>query len=348
MNSSSPKTLCQPAEWAPHSACWLAWPSHADLWGPLDDVRAEFRALCEAIADPDPVTRRPRGEKLRIVTLPTEESRRTAAEALGPLGAEFFAAPFGDIWLRDTAPVFARTPANALTAVSFRFNGWGEKYVLPGDADLSQAIAGQSGLAVRREDWVFEGGSLDVDGEGTGLTSEQCLLNPNRNPALDREQISARLRESLGVEKLLWLGDGLLNDHTDGHVDNIARFVAPGRVVCMEALSPDDPNRAVLDEIAARLRSFTDARGRQLDVVRIPSPGRVENDEGKIVPVSYVNFYIANTTVVVPCYNPEFDARAVAALRPLFPGRRVVGLPASTILTGGGSFHCITQQVPEL
>jgi agmatine deiminase len=178
------------------------------------------------------------------------------------------------------------------------------------------------------------------------LTTRQCLLHPKRNPGLSEADIVRALEECLGISRVLWLREGLLHDHTDGHVDTIARFVAPATVVCMAPSGDDDPNAAVLETIARDLSEMRDARGRRLEVIRIPSPGRVTDAEGLILPASYLNFYVGNTTVVVPTYGTRWDEAAVRQLEPLFPGRRVVGRSARAILTGGGAFHCITQQQP--
>jgi agmatine deiminase len=201
---------------------------------------------------------------------------------------------------------------------------------------------------VLEHDWVLEGGSVEVDGQGTVLTTRQCLLNPNRNPGLDQADLEKSLREGLGAEKVLWLEEGLIHDHTDGHIDTLARFVAPGVVVCMEAHDVNDPNAATLDRLAADLAGFTDARGRRLRVVRIPSPGVVRDEGGELLPASFVNFYIGNRSVVVPTYGTPYDEAALAELAPLFPGRRILGRSARAILSGGGAFHCITQQQPEV
>ncbi len=341
----------QPAEWAPHAAVWLAWPSHGDLWGEegLAEAQTEFLALLLAITDPDE-DGAPRGEHIELL-LRTDDDERLAREKLSALfrsgGVRARRALYGDIWLRDTLPIFLTGPDGATASVRFRFNGWGTKYLLPGDAELAAVVAGLSEQKSYTRSLVLEGGSVEVDGEGTILTTRQCLRNPNRNPGMSEEALSAELCEALGGEKVLWLGDGLENDHTDGHIDTIARFVAPGRVVCMAASGDDDPNREVLERIARDLAGMQDARGRALDVVRIPSPGRVADEDGVVMPASYVNFYIGNRVVVVPTYDTPFDAPAVAALAKLFPQHRVVGLPALAILEGGGAFHCITQQVPR-
>jgi len=335
----------QPAEWEPHAAVWSAWPSAADLW--LDDLkpaRREIAALFKAIADVK--SGKPRGEKLKILAN-GKEAVASATKALAGLGAEIIPAMFGDIWLRDTAPIFTRK-GKKLEAASFLFNGWGGKYVLPGDGGVSAFVAARADASVGVHDWVLEGGSIDVDGKGTALTTKQCLLNPNRNPDLNKAQIARRLRNALGIEKLIWLGDGLANDHTDGHIDNIARFIAPGVVMCMEPSGADDPNRDALKAIIADLKAAKDVKGKKLEIVTVPSPGRVEDEEGEVIPASSMNFYIGNTTVVVPLYGAKTDGAAVKAIEKAFPGRRTVGLPAGHVITGGGSFHCITQQEPKV
>ena len=242
--------------------------------------------------------------------------------------------------------MFLKGKNGETASVSFAFNGWGGKYVLPHDDAISSRIAEEAKLLSFRFGWVFEGGSVDVDGEGTCLTTRQCLLNPNRNPDMTIEAIEAGLKEALGCTSVLWLGDGLLNDHTDGHVDTIARFVAPGVVVCMRPSGSFDPNARALFDIDADLCSFWDAQGRRLKVVNVPSPGLVTDGGGRTMPASYVNFYIANTTVIVPAYGAPNDEPARAALAKLFPTRRAVSVPAKELLEGGGAFHCISQQEP--
>jgi agmatine deiminase len=347
MNSPQQEGFRQPAEWAAHSACWLAWPFDAGLWMEnLPAAQTSFARLCAAIADLDPETGKARGERLEIL-VPDAVHERVARQALGPVAevARFHPIPFGDIWVRDTAPIFVKRGNGEVAAVAFKFNGWGGKYVLAHDDGVAMRVAAASGLRVFEADFVLEGGSVEVDGEGTLLTTRQCLLNSNRGSST-QAGIEARLKAQLGAEKVLWLGDGLINDHTDGHIDTVARFIAPGRVLCMRPVDGEDPNRVALEQMAEDLRGFTDARGRKLEVVQITSPGRVENADGEVMAASYVNFYLGNRTVVVPTYGTRFDDEAVAAIGALFPGRRTVGVPAKAILTGGGAFHCITQQQP--
>jgi agmatine deiminase len=335
----------QPAEWEPHWACWLAFPSHADLWGDrLAGTRAEFVDLCRAIADPNPATGQLQGEQLEILVL-DQAGLATAEQMLVGLNPRFHIMPFGDIWLRDTGSIFLKHAEGAIATVRFQFNGWGGKYNLPGDEQVASQIAQITGLPEFELPFVLEGGAIETDGQGTCLTTSQCLLNPNRNPGLSQTEIEQALQAGLGVQKVLWLQAGLLNDHTDGHVDTLARFVAPGVVMCMQP-QVDDPNAPALNQIAADLATFSDAQGRPLQVVGVPSPGKVLDQTGEIMPASYMNFYIGNRTVVVPTYGSEFDSAAVAKIAEFFPTRRTVGLSAKQILFGGGSFHCITQHQP--
>jgi len=285
------------------------------------------------------------GETLEVL-VPDEANESLARAALEGTSARFHRLPFGDIWLRDTAPIFVRNPEGEVASARFGFNGWGGKYVLEHDSEVASRIAVRAGQREFATPWILEGGSIDVDGEGTCLTTRQCLLNPNRNPRLGARAIEEGLQDQLGVEKTIWLGNGLRNDHTDGHVDNIARFVAPGRVLCMRPSGSDDPNREALEAIVRDLGDARDARGRKLDVVRIPSPGLIDGEGGPL-PASYANFYVGNRAVVVPAYGAPFDDEAAKALGELFPGRSIVPVDARAILSGGGAFHCITQQVPR-
>ncbi|MEI6429894.1 MAG: agmatine deiminase family protein [Pseudanabaena sp. ELA607] len=337
--SQSPQDLGyrQPAEWQTHRTCWLAFPSHGDLWLEyLEIVQAEFVALAKAIAQSEPI---------QVLVLP--ETAAIAAQMLQGVDVTFHQIPFGDIWMRDITPIFTRHAASQTVAgLQFNWNGWGGKYLLEHDEQVAERVINAAQVERFCFDYVLEGGAVEVDGLGTCLTTKQCLLNPNRNPQRSPAQIEADLQQALGVEKVLWLESGLLNDHTDGHIDTIARFIAPHTVMCMTAKDANDPNAAVLADIADQLASFTDAEGKPLQVVQIPSPGLVLDPEGEIMPASYLNFYIANGAVIVPTYGTPYDALAVEMIGQYFPNRKTIGLSAKHILLGGGAFHCITCHQP--
>ena len=322
-------TLPPLPEWAPHEAVWIGFPSDPELWvEDLAPAQAEVAAFARAVHAGG------KGEIVRLVA--ADEEAAATARKLAPF-AEVIVEPFGDIWLRDTGPILLGT-GKSRRAQGFRFNGWGAKYDLPGDDTIGERIAIAAALPYARADWILEGGAIDGDGSGTVVTTEQCLLNPNRNP-FSRQEVEDRLLADLGLERVVWLSDGLANDHTDGHVDNLARFVAPGRVAIPTA-APNDPNTAVYKDAARRLNAA------KLDIVTLPSPGRILSDDGDIIPASYMNFYIGNAVVVVPQYGAANDKAAVAVVQALFPDRQAIGLRADHVLTGGGSFHCISQQIP--
>jgi len=308
---------------------WIGFPSDADLWED-DLVPAQFEVVAFAKA----IHAQGAGEQVWLVA--ANDVAAAKARELAPF-AKVVIERFGDIWLRDTGAILTGSGATR-RAVGFRFNGWGDKYDLAGDDSIGERLAAEAGLPFTKADWVLEGGAIDGDGTGIFLTTEQCLLNPNRNPGFGKDEIETRMARDLGATRLVWLGDGLINDHTDGHVDNLARFVAPGRVAIPEAVE-DDPNAPAYADAAEAL---LDA---DLEVVAIPSPGLVEED-GEAVPASYMNFYIGNAVVVVPQYGSANDVAAIEAIQELFPDRKVIGLRADHVLTGGGSFHCISQQVP--
>lgn len=323
-------TARQPPEWAPHEFVWIGFPSHAELWkDDLESAREQVAAFAAAVHAGG------KGEEVRLVAADPESA--AAAERLAPF-ATIVEERFGDIWLRDTGPLIVANGDRE--ARSFRFNGWGGKYELEHDDTIGPRLAWTLGLEPVRHDWVLEGGAIDVDGTGLAATTEQCLLNPNRNPGLDRTEIEARLRDHLGIDRLLWLGEGLQGDHTDGHVDNLARFVAEGTLAVPVPESSRDPNASAFADARYRAEAF----GLRVEV--LPSPGRIEQD-GKLVAASYMNFYIGNAAVVVPTWGTANDDAAVELIGALFPGRKAVGLSATHILTGGGSFHCISQQVPR-
>ena len=318
-----------PPEWAPQAALWCGWPHLADEWGgDLSGPREQVAAFIRAASAFLPVK----------VAAGSPEALASAGAAVGDV-AQVVDVPAGDIWLRDTGPIVTGQGARRV-AQAFRFNGWGGKYLMPGDTETANAIAAKENLAAEQHQIVLEGGAIDADGEGRLLTTRQCLLNPNRNPTLSAAEIEARICAALGIDQMIWLGDGLLNDHTDGHVDNIARFIGPGHALCQMPSGEDDPNTAVLLEIEATLREAG------LRVTTIPSPGLVEGLDGEPVPASHMNFTITNGAVLVPVYEDHFSLVALAEMRILFPGRKIIGLPAGHILAGGGSFHCMTREIP--
>jgi agmatine deiminase len=333
-------TIEIPPEWAPQKAVWTAWPADPREWnGDLETPRADVAALIRALAG---------GVHVRLLVNGAEAEASARASLEGAAG--IVPARYGDIWLRDTGPIFARVEGKP-AALRFKTNSWGGKFDLPEDAAVGGEIAKLAGIPERRFDFILEGGAIEHDGEGTVLTARQTLLNPNRN-GWTKTRAEAALAGALGARKVIWIDEGLLNDHTDGHIDNLARFVAPGRVVCQAPATPDDPNAAVLDAIAHVLEQETDARGRRLDVVRIPGVGNYRNALGETSPASYMNFIIANEAVAVPVYGTPSQDAALGMLRELFPGRTVMGIPSKGLLgcgdAGGGSFHCITQQEPVL
>ena len=329
-----------PAEWAPHRTTYTAWPAYEFAWGPaLQAAQSEFCAFVRAWSEDSAQ------EPLTVLVAP--DVLREAKAALGDLATKVQLQPFayGDVWVRDTAPIFVKGKKGLATA-RFRFNGWGAKYLYLHDNSVAERLAAHAAVPNYAYDFVLEGGAVEVDGLGTCLTTRSCLQNPNRGEPASDAEITQRLQAALGVTQVVWIEGGLANDHTDGHIDNIARFVAEGTVVCMQALSADDPNREVLDAIFETLQSAQDARGQKLKVVRVPSPGRVLNTEGEVMPASYMNFIIGNHRVLMPVFGTEWDAKAQHALQAVFPRHEVVACSARAILEGGGTFHCMTQQEP--
>ena len=318
-------------EWAPHERLWIGFPAIRAEWrAAFDGARAQIAAFASAIADDG------KGEAVTLVT--NSEGDAAVARDLVEREVEVIVEPIGDVWLRDTAPIITGTGPER-RAADFAFNGWGGKYLMPGDADIGERLSARYGFQRDAQAMVLEGGGIDWDGAGLAVTTEQCLLNPNRNPDMGHGAIEAVLRETLGFTRILWLGEGLYGDHTDGHVDNLARWVAPGLLLLPEASGADDPNAAVYADALRRAEGFG------IDIVTIPSPGRVEVD-GEPVPASYMNFLICNTTIALPAYGTRWDDAAAAVMADLFPNHRIVPLPSDAILSGGGSFHCTSQQVP--
>lgn len=318
-----------PPEWHPQEWLWIGFPHDAEEWpGFLEAAQAQIAAFASAVADS--------GQQVRLIA--RDEANAAQARRLASAKVTVEQRVYGDVWLRDTGPLVMSDGAHRI-ARRFRFNGWGGKYLMQGDQSIGAELAHDAALHVTTCDWILEGGAIDTDGTGLVVTTEQCLLNPNRNPDLSREDIEWRLGRDLGFDRVLWLGDGLLHDHTDGHVDNLARFVAPGELALPRATGADDPNAATYADAKARAEDFG------LIVREVPSPGRVET-EGRVEPASYMNFAITSKLVVVPTFGTPHDAEGVAAVAALFPDRDTVGLPADAVLAGGGGFHCASQQMP--
>jgi agmatine deiminase len=320
--------MLMPPEWAQQDWLWIGFPHDAEEWpGYLARAQEQIAAFANAVAES--------GQQVRLLVRDTANEAR-ARELCSP-AVTLERRAYGDVWLRDTGPL-VRADGSALRC---QFNGWGEKYLMDGDQAIGAELARDAGLPVVEGDWILEGGAIDGDGTGLVVTTEQCLLNPNRNPLLSRADIEQHLAADLGFDRVLWLGDGLINDHTDGHVDNLARFVGPNRLALPRATGPDDPNAAI----------YADAKNRALEfgveLAEIPSPGLVKRGD-VIEPASYANFAITSHLVVVPTFGSVHDDDAVAAIAKLFPDRETIGLPADAVLAGGGGFHCASQQMPRL
>jgi agmatine deiminase len=323
-------TALMPPEWAPQEWLWIGFPHLAEEWpGWLEPAQEQIADFASAVAES--------GQAVRLLVRDDANAARARQLVSGKVTLERRA--YGDIWLRDTGPLVVFEADGTRAARRFGFNGWGGKYLMPGDQDIGAELARDAGLAIITSPMILEGGAIDGDGTGLVATTEQCLLNPNRNPAMSREQLAAELAAQLGFTRVLWLGEGLVNDHTDGHVDNLARFVGPNRLVVPEPSGTDDPNAQIYADAAARAAAFG------VEVARIPSPGRIERD-GMIEPASYVNFAITSHLVVVPTFGSPHDADGVAAIAALFPDRDTIGLPGAAVLAGGGGFHCASQQMP--
>jgi agmatine deiminase len=324
-----------PAEWERHKRCWMAWPSREPLWGDcIEEARRAFTEVARTIADFEPVT---------MICNPAD-----AADVSLACGAGVDVLPLGidDSWMRDFGPTFLVDRQGSLAGVHWRFNAWGNKYQdYEQDAALARRVLERVGARPFEAPIVLEGGAIHVDGEGTLLATEQSLLNPNRNPDIGHDRMERHLKDYLGVEKVIWLAGGLEEDETDGHVDNVACFAQPGTVLALITADKGDGNYEVLQENLRRLRSATDARGRQLQVVELAQPSRRRHKEMRL-PLSYVNLYIANGAVIVPAFEAPEDDKAYRALRDVFPNRRIVPVVANDIVIGGGGIHCITQQQP--
>jgi agmatine deiminase len=347
-----------PGEFEPHSGCWMAWPERTDNWrlGAKPAQRA-YAAVAEAIAASEPVT------------MAVSDAQFEHCRTLLPPEVRVVEVSTDDAWVRDSGPTFVVDGEGRRRGVDWRFNAWGGLQgglYFPWDRDerVAAKVLEIEGDDRYRAPIVLEGGSIHVDGEGTVLATEECLLNPNRNPELSKEQIERALLGYLGAEKVVWLGAGVFEDETDGHVDNLACFARPGVVLLTWSEDTDDPQQAISRDARERLETATDARGRSLEVVLLPSPGPLQASAeeaegvdliegtqprraGDRLAASYVNFDLGNSRIVYPLLDPRHDEEAAAILQRVFGEREVVGVPAREILLGGGNIHCITQQVPR-
>jgi agmatine deiminase len=330
-----------PAEWHPHSYCWMAWPCRPQSWPfELSRVRASYAAVAQAIARFEPV-------KMIVPPEHVEEAARLCGA-----GIEFVSLPIDDTWVRDTGPTFIINGQGGIAGIDWQFNAWGENREnivdYQEDALLAQRILEY--LQIRRyaAPFILEGGAVHVDGEGTVLTSAECLLDPNRNPYLSRNEMEALLRDYLGISKVIWLGQGLQDDETAGHIDNLACFVRPGVVAALTCNDPQDSNYAALQDNLLRLRRASDAQGRQLEIIEIEQPARRDDNSGLRLALSYINFYIANGGIIMPTFDDPADEAAIATLTKAFPDHEVVPVYALDLIYGGGGIHCITQQQPAI
>lgn len=343
-----------PAEWEPHDATWVSWPHKEASWpGKIDAVKPVFARMVAELSRSETVHVNVNDAAMEA------EARRLLREHAPPGDVVFHHFPTNDAWCRDHGAVFVTKAANSggdgsggddappLTALDFRYNAWGDKYP-PYNLDNEIPRRMAEFLAVPRVavPMVLEGGSIDVNGCGSLLTTESCLLNPNRNPEWSREEIEAALRGCLGVEQILWLGEGIEGDDTDGHVDDLTRFVNRDTVVTVVEPDEQDANHRPLQENLERLQSMRLPDGSRLNVVELPTPPRVECD-GERLPASYANFYIANTLVLLPFYGGPSDDAARAILQSCFPDREIVGIDCTDLVWGLGAFHCLTQQIPR-
>jgi agmatine deiminase len=334
-----PAHFYMPAEWRPHRCCWMAWPCRAESWPfGLARVHATYAAVVQAIARFEPV-------KMIVPPEHVEEAARWCGECV-----EFVSLPIDDTWLRDTGPTFVIDGHGGVAGIDWQFNAWGENREslvdYQQDAVLAQRLLAHLQINRYAAPLILEGGAIHVDGEGTVLTSEECLLDPKRNPHLGRREIEAHLRDLLGIRQVIWLGQGLQDDETAGHIDNLACFVRPGVVAALNCYDPNDSNYTALQDNLQRLRCATDAKGRQLEIIEIEQPARRDDDNGLRLALSYINFYIANGGIVMPTFNDPADKAAIATLTNVFKERQVVPVYALDLFYGGGSIHCITQQQP--
>jgi agmatine deiminase len=336
-----------PAEWRQHDATWLTWPKDPETWPDrVSQVEDIFVEMLAALTPHETVN-------LLIDDLATEQAVHERCTFASKTNIRFYQIPTVDSWIRDYGPNFLVDGRGHIAFNDWIFNAWGNKYeTLKHDDGVPLFLEPMLQLRRFEPGIVLEGGAIDVNGAGCVLTTEQCLLNPNRNPHLSRAEIEEYLKNYLGVSKVLWLGEGIVGDDTDGHIDDVARFVAPNAIVCAVDEDPEDANYNLLQDNLARLKSMTDANGRGFEIVTLPMPGVVggNSTDTRILdrlPASYANFYIANNVVLAPVFGHANDTRAVETLQRVFPDRRVIPINCEPLVWGMGTIHCVTQQQPQ-
>jgi len=337
-----------PAEWEPHAATWLSWPHRDGISFPdaYESIPPVLAKMIDALADSEPVCINVRDANEENEVREHLKKNRVRVEHV-----KFFHIPTNEPWCRDHGPIFltkksAQNDEPRVAIVDWGYNAWGGKYP-PFDLDdaVPTRVAEQLKLPVFNPGIVLEGGSIDVNGSGTLLTTSSCLLNPNRNPTLSQSEIETKLRDYLGAQKILWLGDGIEGDDTDGHIDDLTRFIDHAKVVTVIEENRDDANYEPLQENLARLREISVEDGTPLEVTTLPMPAKLEREDQRL-PASYANFYIANKAVLLPIFHDAQDKAAIATLQKLFPARKVVAIDCRDLVWGLGAFHCLTQQQP--
>jgi agmatine deiminase len=325
-----------PPEWAPHSGCFVSWPCKEDTWcGFSKEAKKAYTEVIEAVSRFEPV-----------IVLSDPSTLKEAREAVGK-DVHVVEVRLDDAWIRDNGPTFVTSDEGGSAIVQFGFNGWGGRFPpYQNDAKVPEVLADRMGLERHLGPMILEGGAICVDGEGTLMTTESCLLNPNRNPGLSRTDAEHILNSYLGVRKVLWLKQGIHNSMIDGHIDGVAAFVRPSTVVMASTDDEQDPNCEVMRANRARLETLTDAKGRSIEIVDLPMPKRREIAGNRIAPC-YTNFFIAGCGVVAPTFGEANDRAVTAILQDLFPKHEVVGVRCEYIGVGGGEVHCITQQIPK-
>ncbi|MBV9045905.1 MAG: agmatine deiminase family protein [Alphaproteobacteria bacterium] len=331
--------FAMPAEWAPHARTWMCWPCRLESWGGPDGMlraKQAYARVARAISTFEPVTIAARPDDAAEVKLATGGK------------AAIFEVPLDDSWARDSGPTFVTGADGSKAAVQWEFNAWGNKYhPWTDDAQFATRAGHAAGVKVYYAPMICEGGAIHTDGQGTLITTEQCLLNPNRNPHLTQQQVEERLALYTGARRVIWLGEGFSDEETDGHVDNIACFIAPGRVLVGVPSSKSHPDFEPVMEAIRRLTELRDAGGRRFEIVELEQPRNIGKDSrGRPLQLSYINFYLPNGGLVMPAFDDRNDEKARAVLADCFPGRDILQIQATDIVEGGGGIHCITQQEP--